>query len=75
MPTTPRPKASRPYCSSRNRFCSTGPVNRPKPIAANATITVLQVRICISRANAASIEIGAGLASSMTSPSTSCFSN
>ena len=42
---------------------------------ANATITVLSVRICHSRANAASIEIGAGCSSSMTSPSTSCFSN
>ena len=38
-------------------------------------MTVLSVRICQSRANAASIEIGAGCSSSMTSPSTSCFSN
>ena len=50
-------------------------VNRPKPIAANATNTVFRVRICQSRPNAASTEIGAGCSSSMTSPSTSFFSN
>ena len=44
-----------------NRLASTGTVNRPKPMAANAMITVLSVRICHSRANAASTEIGAGL--------------
>jgi hypothetical protein len=57
------------------RLVSTGTVKRPKPMAENATITVLSVRICQSRANAASMEIGAGCSSSMTSPSTSFFSN
>ena len=57
------------------RLVSTGRVNSPKPSAENATMTVLSVRICQSRANAASTEIGAGCASSMTSPRTSCFSN
>jgi len=55
------------------RLVSTGRVNSPKPSAENATMTVLSVRICQRRANAASIEIGAGCWSSMTSPRTSCF--
>jgi len=56
-----------------NTLVSTGVVNRPKPRAANATMTLLSVRICQSRAKAASTEMGAGCSSSMTSPSTSCF--
>ena len=55
---------------------STGPVNSPKPSAANAEQHgLVACGSCCSRANAASIEIGAGLLSSMTSPRTSCFSN
>ena len=50
-------------------------LNSPNPSAQNATSTVRIVRIRLMRANAASIEIGAGCSSSITSPSTSCFSN
>jgi hypothetical protein len=38
-------------------------------------IVVRNVRICIKRANAASVEIGAGFASTTTSPRTSVISN
>ena len=50
-------------------------MKRPKPIAANAVMTAFIVRICSSRANACSTEIGSGSSSSITSPSTSFFSN
>ncbi len=75
VPSTPRAKVLVPYSSSMNRLLNTGPVNNPNPMAANATMTDLIVRICHRRANAASTEMGAGFASSMTSPRTSCFSN
>ena len=61
--------------SLRYRVESEPTLKRPKPRAQNAAIDERIVAIFFSRANAASIEIGAGSASSMTSPSTSSFSN
>ena len=50
-------------------------MNRLKPSAANPITTVRSVRIRISRANAASIEIGGASSSSITSPRTAFFSH
>ena len=50
-------------------------MKRPKPRALNPTTTVLMVRICMSRENAASRETGSGSSSTNDSPSTSIFSH
>ena len=42
VPRRPRSNVFVPYSSSMNRLASTGAVNRPKPIAANARITGLE---------------------------------
>jgi hypothetical protein len=53
----------------------TGAVNRPNPMALKATTTILTVRICMSRENAASVETGRGSSSTNDSPRTSVFSH
>ena len=75
VPLTPLSKASRPKSSSRNKFSSTGAVNRPNPRALKATTTMRTVRICMSRENAASVETGRGSSSVNDSPRTSVFSH
>ena len=61
VPTSPRSNAPSPYSSSRKRLASTGAVNSPNPIAAKARMTSFGgCGSACSRANAASIEIGAG---------------
>ncbi len=73
-PIRPRSNVDMPSSSSAHRLPSTPVLNRLNPSAEKARIAVFMVRMRSSRANAASIEIGIGLSSSTTSPSTDFIS-